>query len=319
MSAQDDTLDRYHNLMQINAQAHLIKAAREAGIFDALRQGQATSEQLIERLGLEPRRTQLLLDAMVALQAIEKYGDDYALAAVTRLLCEYDADLGDDVWGSVVKQLRGAAGGDRSDYFDEATATQWVHTAAAKQTAEILDIAGERTGKHILDWGCGSAVWSVAMAFVDPATRVTAVDTPSRLAAARRTIDSIELGSRYEFIEADPNDFIPQVEAFDLVMLAGRISGHAVAEDVTVISKARDALKPGGELVIIDLFRGPGRPGLNESIEAMRLAASTPDGHIRDAEQTRNLLLENGFGACQFAFIAASRQGWGLLLATKKT
>lgn len=317
MSAQEVTLDRYQQFMQINAQSHLIRVARESGIINQLRRGQATADQLIERLNLEPRLTQLLLDAMVAMQVFEKYGEDYALAAVTRLLCQYDADLGDDVWQGLVDQLRGRSRGSKNEYFDELTATQWVHTAAAKQAAEILDITGERKGRNILDLGCGSAVWSAAMAYADPTARVTAIDTPGRVAAAKRTVESIAIQDRYTFVDEEPDQADLMPESFGLALLAGRLSGQDPNRDPETISRIRQCLQVGGECVLIDLFRGPGKPGVNESLEAMRLAAKTPAGHIRDAEEMRNLLLDNGFSACQFAFIAASRQGWGMLLAVK--
>ena len=317
MSAQELTLDRYQQFMQINAQAHLLRAARESGVIEQLRQGQATADQLIERLNLQPRLTHLLLDALVAMQAIEKYGDDYALAAVTRLFCQYDADLGDQHWCGLVGQMRGSTRGSTSDYFDESTATQWVHTSAAKQAAEILDIGGERKSRKILDLGCGSAVWSAAMAYADPQSHVTAIDTASRVVAAKRTVDSIELGTRYTFVDAEPETAELGTNTYDLVLVAGRFSGMSPERGEQLIQRSKRALKVGGELVLIDLFRGPGKPGVNEALEAMRLAAKTSEGHIRDAEATRNLLLENGFTACQFAFIAASRQGWGMLLAVK--
>lgn len=317
MSAQEVTLDRYQQFMQINAQAHLIRAARESGVIGELQKGQATADELIECLNLTPRFAHLLLDAMVAMQVIEKYGDDYALAAVTRLLCQYDADLGDNVWTSLNGQLLGGSGGSTSDYFDEATATQWVHTSAAKQAAEILDIGGERQGRRILDLGCGSAVWSAAMAYADPTASVVAVDTPARAAAAKRTINSIDIGDRYTFVEEEPDEVSLEANAYDLVLIAGRLSGQASDKDRETIERVKQLLKVGGELVLIDLFRGPGKPNINESIEAIRLATKTPAGEIRDAEQMRKLLLESGFAACQFAFIAASRQGWGMLLAVK--
>jgi SAM-dependent methyltransferase len=305
--------------MQINAQAHLLRAARESGIIDALRSGQLTKDQLVEKLKLDARMAGLLLDAMVAMQVLEKYGDDYAVAAVTRLLCQYDADLGDAVWADLADQVRGGKTGVKDKFYDATTATQWVHTAAAKQAAEILDIAGERTGRKILDLGCGSAVWSAAMAYADEATTVTAVDTPERLIAAKRTIDSIGLGPRYEFIEADPETYELSNDTYGLVLIAGRITGQSPEYDMATIERSKKSLIHGGELVVIDLFKGPGRPGVNESIEAIRLATQTPEGQIRDAEAMRALMVESGFGACQFAFIAASRQGWGLLLAAKSS
>lgn len=318
MSAQDLTLDRYHALMQTNAEAHLIRGARDLGLFDVLQRGQHTQEAIQESLGTEPRLTALLLDSLVALKVLERYGDDYALSAVMRLLCHHDRALGDDLWGSLASRLRGEQAPAAEPFLDGATATQWVHTGAAKQAAEILDIAGERSGRRILDLGCGSAVWSCAMAFADPTSTVTVVDTPARLAAARRTIDSIGLGDRFEVIEGDPQGVTLEDEAYDLVVMAGRLSVESPERDAEVFRRIQSTLRGGGELAVIDLFRGPSGPNLTESVEALKLALSTPEGHIRDAEAVRKSLLENGFGACQFAFLAASRQGYGLLLATKK-
>lgn len=318
MSAQDKTLDRYHGLMQINAEAHLLRGARDIGLFDALEPGQLTQEEITARLQSDPRLTGLLLDSLVALGVLEKYGEDYALSAVMRLLCRYDRDLGDDVWSSLASQLRGNDSGSKRELFDAATATQWVHTGAAKQAAEILDITGERAGRRILDLGCGSAVWSCAMAFADPTATVTAIDTPERMAAARRTIDSIKLGDRFETIEGDPASVPLQSEAYDMVVMAGRLSADPPEEDLRHFQRVRSALRSGGEIAVIDLFRAPTGPNITESVEALRLALKTPAGRIRDAEAMRKLLLENGFGACQFAFLAASRQGYGLLVAAKK-
>lgn len=318
MSAQDRTIDRYHGLMQINAEAHLIRGARDIGLFDALEPGQLTEGEITARLKTDPRLTGLLLDSLVALGVLEKYGEDYALSAVMRLLCQYDRDLGDDVWSSLASQLRGEDAGSQREFFDAATATQWVHTGAAKQAAEILDITGERAGRRILDLGCGSAVWSCAMAFADPTATVTVVDTPERMAAARRTIDSIKLGDRFETIEGDPASVPLESQAYDLVVVAGRLAAEPPEEDVHHFRRVHAALRSGGEVAVIDLFRAPSRPNFTESVEALRLALRTPAGRIRDAESMRKLLLENGFGACQFAFLAASRQGYGLLVAAKK-
>lgn len=318
MSAQDETLDRYHALMRVNAEAHVLRGARDSGILRHLLAGQATAAQLSEALGLEPTLMGMLLDALVAMKVVEKYEDDYALAAVTRLMCQYDGDLGDDVWGQLLPQLRGASGGKTSHFHDSATATQWIHTGAAKQAAELLDIGGFRSGKRILDWGCGSAVWSAAMAFVDPGVQVTAVDLPERIAAAQRTVESIELADRYQLVAADPQQWQPEPGAFDLIVVAGRFASSAAAAERELLKRLQEGLADDGELAIIDLFRGPANPSVNEAIEALKLAVATEAGRILEAQEVRQTLLEVGFADCQFAFLSASRQGWGLMLATRK-
>lgn len=317
MSAQETMLDRYQAMMLVNAEAHILRTAREVGLFAVLQEGQATLDQLVERLALQRELTDVLLGALVSMKVLEKYREDYALAGVTRLLCQYDNDLGDRHWSRLVGQLRGAPRGEQDEYYDSAAATQWSHTAAAKQATEILDIGGERLGRRIVDIGCGSAVWSAAMAYADRQAQVTAVDTGPRLQAAKRTVESIELLDRYCWIEGNPAEVSLPRNQFDLAVAAGFLSGQPATEDRQRFATWRDSLKEGGELVLIDLFRGPAPLGQSEAVEALRIAGCTPSGGIRQAEQVRDDLLESGFARCQFVFLAASRQGWGMLVAQK--
>ena len=169
MSAQEITLQQYHQWMKMNAATHLIRSAREIGIFAELRNGQRTLDQLCETASLRPESAKLLLDGLVAIGIIERYGDDYALSRAAHLLCQYDDDLGDRRWdalGDLVRGRRDRADSDDQQHYDHQAATQWVHTATAMQVAEILNIGGEGepSGIAILDLGCGSAVWSCAMA-----------------------------------------------------------------------------------------------------------------------------------------------------------
>lgn len=163
MSAQDRTLDQYHEWMQINAVSHLIRAARKVGLIDALREGQRTSEQLCESLSLLPKPTALLLDALVSVGIVEKYDEDYALSRAAHLLCQYDDDLGDHRWRRIaecVQRIDARGSHLDADYFDHNAATQWIHTPAAIQAAEMLNLGGdgEVSNPAILDLGCGSAV-----------------------------------------------------------------------------------------------------------------------------------------------------------------
>ena len=117
MSAQDRTFEQYHQLMQINAASHLIRAAREIRLLAELREGQRTREQLCDKLDLDAGSTSLLLDGLVAIGIIEKYEDDFALSRAAHLLCQYDDDLGDARWDRLVQRMRGQ--GDRQDHDDQ--------------------------------------------------------------------------------------------------------------------------------------------------------------------------------------------------------
>jgi ubiquinone/menaquinone biosynthesis C-methylase UbiE len=253
---------------------------------------------------------------------VEKYGDDYALSRAGHLLCQYDDDLGDAMWQRLVAVVRGdETRHDHDDQrqFDYLAATQWSQTAAAMQAAEILDIGdgGEFSGLKILDLGCGSGVWSCAIGHRDPTSTVTAVDRALAIEAAQATADSIELSDRFATIESDPIDAdVPDAE-FDLVLVAQRTSCMDESATKRLVAKAAGATKPGGRVVMIDLFRAPGKTNLTEAIEALRLDLSTHGGRMRTLEEAQADLRDAGLGKIQFTFLAASEAGLGMAVGTK--
>ncbi len=322
MSAQDRTFEQYHQLMQINAASHLIRAARNIGLFTELRDGQRTLAQLCEKLELDATASRLLLDGLVAIGIVENYEDDFALSRAAHLLCQYDEDLGDARWDRLVMRMRGQ--GNREDHddqrqFDYLAATQWVHTPSAIQAAEILNIGGDdqTAGPKILDLGCGSAVWSCAMAHRDPQATITAVDNSAALEAATRAAHSIGLSSRFHALEANPSEAeLPEAE-FDLVILAQRLGCLGAEEATTILQRSIRATKPGGRVVVIDLFRGPTKPNLAESVEALKLNLGTREGYIRSLDEIQILLQKSGLHRVQFAFLAASKVNLGMAVGER--
>ncbi len=325
MSAQDRTLDRYQELMQINAAGHVIRSAREVGLFEELRSGQKTVEQLADALSLSRETMELTLDCLISMNVIERYGDDHALAPVMQLLCQYDGDLGDASWAALASRLQNRQT-DASDpaYLDSIAATQWIHTPSAMQAAEILDLGAVDENAleadkplRILDLGCGSAVWSCAFAYRDPTARVVAIDHEAALVAAGHTAQAIELGPRFLPLVGDPATVqLPKGE-FDLVLIAQRL--HSLPPDgaKSLLQNAIDSLAVGGRLVIIDLFRGPAKPRLSETIEALRLHLATQQGRMRSIKETQETLEQFGVGSVQFTFLAASRINLGMMVARK--
>ena len=327
MNAQDRTLDRYQELMQINAAGHVLRSAREVGLFDELAKGQRTLDQLTEALSLARESTELILDCLVSMNVIERYGDDHALAPVMRLLCTHDGDLGDSGWMRLAGKLQQQPTTESDEaYFDAIAATQWIHTPAAMQAAEILDIGGNDNDSEpsgapkplkILDLGCGSAVWSCAMAYRDPQARVVAVDHEAALIAAEQTARAIELGGRFLPLIGHPETVELPTNEFDFAIIAQRLNSASDESTARLLNQAISSLAPGGSLVIIDLFRGPTKPRLSETIEALRLHLGTQHGRMRTIKETEDLLARLGLDAIQFTFIAASRVNLGMMVARK--
>lgn len=320
----DRTLQQYHDWMQTNAASHMMRAARESGITAKLRERQHTLQELCDSLSLDNETTNLLLVGLVAVGFVEQYEDDFTLARAGHLLCQYDDDLGDRRWQTLGQRLQSSTVTEtsaselaRGTTADHLAATQWIHTGAAIQAAEILDIGGESTprGVRILDLGCGSAVWSCAMAHRDVESTVVAVDSQARLIAARATASSIEMGDRLKTVESDPLSVTVGEDQFDVVVLAQQLSLYSDNDVAKILSKAFAATKSGGRVVAPDLYLGPGRVGLTEAIGRLSVRLGTDGGRVRDLRECQAMFQEAGAKGIQFTYLAASREGLGMIVA----
>lgn len=337
-AAGDRTIEQYQDWMQTNGAAHLMRAARESGITGLLRQKQHTLDELCEALSLDPETAKLLIDGLVAIGFVEQYEDDFALARAGHLLCQYDDDLGDSRWETLVDRIKGSSKNGKvesSDYRDRLAATQWIHTAAAMQAAEILDIGGQDSasqdsasqdsasedtpsGLRILDLGCGSAVWSCAMAHCDPESTIVAIDDAAAIKAAESTAESIGLGDRFKTIESDPRSVAVDGQAFDLVILAQVLSSYSDSEATELLDKAVGALRSGGRLVAPDFYVGPGRAGLKEALSRLSIHLATAQGRVRDLPESQQMFKAAGLTAIQFTYLAASEAGMGMIVGEKQ-
>ncbi|MCO8120777.1 methyltransferase domain-containing protein [Stieleria sp. TO1_6] len=321
----DRTIGQYQQWMETNAAAHMMRAARQSGITQKLRERQHTLDELCESLSLDRTTLGLLLGGLVSIGFVEQYGDDFTLARAGHLLCQYDEDLGDSRWETLGGRLQTSGDSDSdaaiddNDYRQRLAATQWIHTSAAMQAAEILDIGGDATGPglHILDLGCGSAVWSCAMAHRDAQATVVGVDQAAALAAAKTLAESIELGDRFKSIESDPLLATVGSNQFDLVVLAQLLSSYGDTQAVELIGKSVAALKSGGRLVAPDFYIGPGKAGLTETTSRLAIHLATRDGRVRDLRQSQQMFQDAGLQSIQFTYLAASEAGLGMIVAEK--
>ena len=208
---------------------------------------------------------------------------------------------------------------DDQAFLNSLAATQWVHTPAAMQAAEILDVGGdeEPSGLEILDLGCGSAVWSSAMAHRDPQAKITAVDHAAALKAAQSTADSIGLGDRFHVLEADPSAVELGESKFDIVLIAQRLGSLSHQAGRRWLTKAVDAVNQGGKLVVIDLFRGPAKPDMSECVEALKLELETHQGSMWTLDEIQAELADLGLEGGQVTFLADSRVNMGMAVGKR--
>jgi len=169
------------------------------------------------------------------------------------------------------------------------TWTRWIDRILAKPARYLLETPARllkgyvKTGMTALDVGCGEGYYSLGMArLVGPTGRVIAVDTEKdAIAALKAKAGETGLSGRIEARlcgaqDLGIHDLCGQVD----FALAVYVVHHAI-DARGLMSDVHRALKPGGELLVIEP-RHHSSAAERESVEsAARTAGFTLAGHPR--------------------------------------
>ena len=329
-TSQQKTLEDFIQLQNRNAMVHAIRAIVELGVINALQNGQRTVEQLAAELKVYPEALTRLLEVVVGSELIEKYGDDYALSSVARLIPERFYDFGDEHWQHLALHARTGAPLSicdevplvDEDYFANKAGEEWTLTPTALMAAQVLDMGKTRRAMRLLEIGCGSGVFGATLAHSDPDGVITLLDDKIGITRARQTVASVGLDHKATFIQTDSIDDLDSVpeldgQSYDLVLIAGLIHRMTSGECDRLFRQVHRLVKPGRELVIIDIFPGQEEGEVQRSIFELELNLRTSRGRLHDPIVLESSLKEAGFGQIQFAHLPAPPNYWGLILAQK--
>lgn len=316
--SQKQTIARYQSFLEAMSLSASLDAALKKGVLNALRTGQKNLPQLADLCDCQADALDKLMQVLIAVGAVERYGDDFALSQAVQLIARPDADLGQGIWQGLPAFLSGqAAGVDAiAHYRQRSTTRQWSHTAAAVQAAGVLDIGVALRGLNVLELGSGAGVWSAAMAYRDPKLQVTVVDTREMLAQCKATYASIDLLQRWTAITDDYRSWPTPLGQFDLVILPEVLQLEQDADAVILLGRAADALRAGGQVVILETLRENDGPSVALATQALEIAVAT-GGRQRSAREIQQLLRGAGFGDLQWGWLTASTHGIALIVAPK--
>jgi len=228
-----------------------VQAADELGIIRHLEATPSSAARLAAELDLDPRMTELLLDALDVASVVERdlTGTYRGRLTTGRLL------LQESVWGGLADAVR--TGRPVIDVTDKAVAMNGYshvveHLSRLTDPARTAVVEALRPcGPRLLDIGAGAAPWSRALAAVDPSLEVVALDLPGVVDVTERVVAADGLSDRFRCVAGDM--FTADVGGdFDVVLVAGvgRLFGAGVNERLAQHVAA--LLRPGGTLVILD-------------------------------------------------------------------
>jgi 2-polyprenyl-3-methyl-5-hydroxy-6-metoxy-1,4-benzoquinol methylase len=253
----------------------IVGAAQRLGLFERLLRGPATAGRLAEELGLQVTGTRLLCENLAGLGLLEQDGHTFAIAKVARKWLDPESDtyVGTFIahtatywewYGDLERVVRegGSFEIHREPAEDEEywrlyiTGQYEIARLSADEVAKAVRLGSEPTA--LLDVAGAHGWFSAALCKRHPALSATVLDLPGSAKVGRAIIARAGMSDRVRHRDGDmftaelggPYD---GALVFDIIH---HLSGEQV---VALLRRVREALKPGGSVAVLDMFRADAR------------------------------------------------------------
>ena len=305
------------NLASGHVEARIIQAAVQLGIFDVIGNGSDDCRAVAAALHLEPRSTELLLNALAALKLLEKNGQSFSLAPVAAKyllraspnylggMILFDASLW-DCWGRLTDAVRSGHPARPANMYQEDVNETEIFISAmdslvkARGDADIVTriIEWDKV-TSLLDIGSGPANYPIQLCRKFPQLRATIFDLPATLKITERYVRAAELEKRIGLLPGDYRaDSIPG--SYDVILLSNIIHGESYDENHRLIAKLYANLQPGGRLLIKDHILDETRiePPVG-AIFSLLMLLTTESGRCYSFNEIKSWMERAGFAQVQ--------------------
>jgi ubiquinone/menaquinone biosynthesis C-methylase UbiE len=259
--------------------SRVLSAGLQLGVFAHIAAGKRTVPEIAAAAQASERGMRMLLDALVALQLLVRNGAGYELVPLaSQYLVRGTPDyLGlfmeqDELWnswGRLKEVIRSGQPLHRMEtqmlaeiFFPILVQTLHIlHRDRARRMAEALGAASQAAGLRVIDVGCGSGIWGIAVAERDPEARITAQDFPAMLAVARDYLKRHGVEKQFDFLPGDLKTVDFGREQYDLALLGNIVHSEGEQSARNLLQRLHAALRPGGRVVVIDFLPDDDRSG----------------------------------------------------------
>jgi ubiquinone/menaquinone biosynthesis C-methylase UbiE len=297
------------DLASAPALANTLFTATRLGVFDLLAGGGMSVEQLAEQTPAKSPIFAALLDACVAMGLLRVRDGIYTNSHLSEvhLVKGRPLYLGDYLhvqaiesagWQrlhDVITQGGAAAQYGVDTQVETDRFTMAMNNLAMLGEAEALASAVDLSEcKTMVDVGCGSGMYSVALCRHYRELHSTLLDRDEVLATARRIVEDSELQGRISTRSVDITKH-PYGENLDVVLLSDVLYQD---EDtcLTLLKSAHRALRSGGMLVVRGYFSDPeGAQPLFGAIFALAMQLSGPNRAVVTVSAVRGWAEQAGF------------------------
>jgi 3-hydroxy-5-methyl-1-naphthoate 3-O-methyltransferase len=290
--------------------SRIILSAYELEIFTLLNNQSMTSVELALLTEMDPRSTDRFLNALVSIGLLTKTTGQFSNTPFTSQFLikgepSYLAGLSHQVhlwktWSTLTEAIKAGTSvaveepiGHRSEDWLESFIAA-MHSRGVPQSKEVADLIDFPGTQTILDVGGGSGAF--AFEFIRRCKDAKAVifDLPAVVPITQKYILRAHLTSSVETMAGDYllDEFGGD---YDLILVSAVIHINSPEENLLLIKKCANALKPSGQLIILDHFMNEERTEPQAgAIFALNMLVGTLHGDTYTEKEVRCWMLDAG-------------------------
>ncbi len=246
----------------------VLHTAVKMDLFTVIGDGRPTALEIAQKVDGVVNGVEKLLNAMVAMELLDKQNETYINTSSGRELLAKDSPgyLGHIImhhhhllesWSKLDQAVKsGQPQRTRSSYSKE----EWRESflmgmfnmamGLAPQIVPVIDVSNRQ---HLLDLGGGPGTYAIHFCLNNLNMKATVFDLPTTRPFAEKTIQQFKLADRIDFM--DGNYLEDPVEGhYDVAWLSHILHGEGPEDCRRIIQKAVDVLAPDGMIIIHDFI-----------------------------------------------------------------
>lgn len=291
--------------------ACLLAAAAELDLFTLLAEGPKAAEEVAAKLHADRRGTTILLDALTALQLLDKYADRYTVpSSVAACLTQTGSSSVLAMahhqvnclrrWAQCARAVRSGKPAERQPSMrgedaDQAAFIGAMHDVCAPVADEVVADIEPLEFAHVLDVGGASGTWTIALLRAHPDATATLFDLPHVIPLAQQRLADAGLTDRVALVAGDYCvDALPK--GADLAWVSAICHQNSRAQNRQLFAAVRDALASRGQILIRDILMDDSRTSpLAGALFAVNMLIATEGGDAYTFAELRDDLQAAGF------------------------
>jgi len=294
--------------------SRVLLTAVELGVFGALGDEPRTSEVVAMKLKTDPRATDRLMNALVALGLLGKDGGMFRNTGDTleALVPGRPGYVGGGLmhiaglwksWSTLTDAVRaGTSVYERDERNTEAHAEAFMaamHSIASSQAQEIISHIDLSVVRRVLDVGGGSGAYSIGMCRAKPDLECVVFDQPPIVPITRAYVEQAGMSSRISTVVGDFNRNDLPV-GFDLVFASHILHSNSPTQNAELMKKFYRALNPGGQVVVQEFVVDEDRTSPTpHALFSLNMLVGTEAGDTYTQREITAWLTDAGFADVQ--------------------